>query len=180
MTKRCEVCGRNFQPRYTTEGEEVYCSHKCAAIGGRKISLIVTVIILIIAVIFQIVSYFTDGEIEAIIVYSTFYIMSSLLLIYAIIGYIAYYKVNKESLDPEDVETQDMTFKEINCESLIYKDECKNNICMICKLEIRIGDRVNQCPHCGCFFHKEHLGDWMRENDNCPVCSAVLVIEKIS
>ena len=178
MTKKCEVCGRNFHPNRDSEGrEDIYCSHKCAAIGGRKIFLAVAVIILVVAVIFQIVSFFTDMETEVVIVYSTFYIMSGLPLIYAIIGFIANSRMKKDSPYTNNEETHHLEFLEINNESFVYEDKCKSTICMICKLEIRIGDSVYKCPHCESYFHKKHLESWVEDNSNCPVCGTVLTIE---
>ncbi len=43
--------------------------------------------------------------------------------------------------------------------------------CAICKLEVREGQKIAQCPHCLATFHDEHYNDWLKDESICPVCS---------
>ncbi|NHJ85437.1 MAG: hypothetical protein FK734_08230 [Asgard group archaeon] len=50
--------------------------------------------------------------------------------------------------------------------------------CAICKLEIREGQKITQCPYCMAIFHEEHYLDWLKEDPICPVCSVELIDQK--
>jgi hypothetical protein len=47
--------------------------------------------------------------------------------------------------------------------------------CQICKLEIQDGELVKQCRYCFSLFHEEHLRDWLKEKNTCPVCQKELI-----
>jgi len=42
--------------------------------------------------------------------------------------------------------------------------------CMVCNLEISKADDVVFCPHCGNPAHKEHILEWLKTKDRCPIC----------
>jgi predicted RNA-binding Zn-ribbon protein involved in translation (DUF1610 family) len=42
--------------------------------------------------------------------------------------------------------------------------------CPVCKSDIRIGDPVVSCPHCGILAHRDHLLEYLHVNGNCPSC----------
>ena len=50
----------------------------------------------------------------------------------------------------------------------------KDDFCMVCKLSFKTKKDILQCPICESLFHKEHLLDWIRIHQNCPVCSQKL------
>jgi hypothetical protein len=57
----------------------------------------------------------------------------------------------------------------------VYKGELqKDDICMVCKLFLKKGDDILQCPVCERLYHKNHLLEWIRKHNNCPVCSQQL------
>lgn len=50
----------------------------------------------------------------------------------------------------------------------------KDDFCMVCKLSFKTKKDILQCPICESLFHKDHLLDWIRIHQNCPVCSQKL------
>lgn len=46
--------------------------------------------------------------------------------------------------------------------------------CMISKLTIKPEDDVVQCINCNSYFIKEYLIEWLKNNENCPVCQTIL------
>jgi hypothetical protein len=46
--------------------------------------------------------------------------------------------------------------------------------CMISKLEIKPEDNVVQCINCNYYFIKDYLIEWLKNNENCPVCQTIL------
>ncbi|MGC9779534.1 MAG: hypothetical protein HZR80_09865 [Candidatus Heimdallarchaeota archaeon] len=50
----------------------------------------------------------------------------------------------------------------------------KDDFCMVCKLSFKRKKEILQCPVCESLYHKDHLLDWIRSHQNCPVCSQKL------
>jgi predicted RNA-binding Zn-ribbon protein involved in translation (DUF1610 family) len=46
----------------------------------------------------------------------------------------------------------------------------KTETCTVCGGELKRGDDVVWCPHCGKLAHRRHLIDWIRSNKTCPAC----------
>jgi sporulation-control protein spo0M len=42
--------------------------------------------------------------------------------------------------------------------------------CMVCDLELKPGEDVVWCPHCGNPAHRAHLIEWIRSKHACPMC----------
>jgi hypothetical protein len=55
-----------------------------------------------------------------------------------------------------------------------YSGSLDRKTCSICKLELREGQAVLQCPHCSSLFHAEHLAEWLFINPECPICQSPL------
>ena len=58
-----------------------------------------------------------------------------------------------------------------------YTGEVQGKKCMICKLEIREGQKIMICEGCLSLFHKEHILEWLETNFDCPVCGRVIVMQ---
>ncbi len=43
-------------------------------------------------------------------------------------------------------------------------------LCEICKQIMQPDDLVEQCPHCGRYFHQKHIREWLKIKAKCPVC----------
>ncbi len=55
------------------------------------------------------------------------------------------------------------------------KTEQSNNItCVICYQNITDNNQILRCPSCDVAFHKNHLLQWVFENQKCPICKAKL------
>ena len=46
----------------------------------------------------------------------------------------------------------------------------KQTVCMICKLLIRSTQTVSRCPMCFSLFHADHIFEWLKVKEKCPVC----------
>ena len=64
---------------------------------------------------------------------------------------------------------------ELILEKMVFKGVVKGKTCAICKLDIRKRQKITQCPHCQSLFHFNHLKDWFKNNNDCPVCDEILV-----
>jgi Zn finger protein HypA/HybF involved in hydrogenase expression len=42
--------------------------------------------------------------------------------------------------------------------------------CMVCELDLRSGDQLAWCPHCGNPAHRNHLIEWVGVRRKCPMC----------
>ena len=51
----------------------------------------------------------------------------------------------------------------------------KDDKCGICKTSIKHGKEVYQCHNCETLFHKNHLIEWFKKKDTCPVCKTKLL-----
>lgn len=51
--------------------------------------------------------------------------------------------------------------------------------CAICKLEIREGQKIIQCPSCLAVFHEEHYNEWVKNESACPICGLEIHSESI-
>jgi len=60
----------------------------------------------------------------------------------------------------------------LNNEGSIFCDTCKNiNIrCKICNEFIEKEEMMGQLEPCGYIFHREHIADWIADQDYCPIC----------
>ncbi|MHA1212721.1 MAG: hypothetical protein ACTSSH_09695 [Candidatus Heimdallarchaeota archaeon] len=66
-------------------------------------------------------------------------------------------------------------YDENNCYFFnILKEGPKDASCMISKTELDDKEIVLQCPFCLSLYNKKYLLDWLEENNNCPVCKAML------
>ncbi|MFW9923296.1 MAG: RING finger domain-containing protein [Candidatus Thorarchaeota archaeon] len=54
--------------------------------------------------------------------------------------------------------------------------------CSICKLEIKQGEKIAQCPNCLAIFHNDHYEEWLKNGSTCPVCKIndQQIVENIS
>jgi len=175
ITKKCEICGKRIN-RVAAANEEplVYCSFKCSLVGRRKFYLIMSIICLLIAIITQIVNHFKEQLIEALIVFLMFYVIFVLLFILAISGFLIHKRgIVYLNSDVSGVEL--ILSKKIKIKPFEYSKNNKIDVCMICKLAIRISDYVYQCPECNSYFHQQHLDDWLEKKSTCPVCGCLLV-----
>ena len=50
-----------------------------------------------------------------------------------------------------------------NCEELPTK-------CIICQGLIKHGENVLECPTCNNVAHKEHMEQWLKIKEECPIC----------
>ncbi|MHA1155570.1 MAG: hypothetical protein ACTSQK_05630 [Candidatus Heimdallarchaeota archaeon] len=175
ITKKCNICGRS-----NVSDDQYYCSFKCSLIGRRKIYFICSIFFLLIAIILQIINHFTVQSIEGEISFVLCYLGFGFMLILAICGYLSHRRnVNHNSIDKEknrfSNNSDDRGFefdkrKKINIKPFEYIKKNKVDICMICKLTFVFSDFVYQCPQCNCYFHKEHIENWLKDNTSCPVC----------
>jgi predicted Zn-ribbon and HTH transcriptional regulator len=46
--------------------------------------------------------------------------------------------------------------------------------CIVCKRQIRKGERIVACPHCSKAAHYSHFVEWVKVQGNCPSCHARL------
>ena len=60
----------------------------------------------------------------------------------------------------------------------ILKDNSKKYTCSICKIEIKVGSEIFECPFCKSYFHKEHYIQWVSTKGKCPVCKKSLIEKK--
>lgn len=63
---------------------------------------------------------------------------------------------------------------ELKTSLIPYTGEKSGKVCMICKLEIRKGQKIMQCKECLSVFHKEHIEEWLETNKDCPVCNIII------
>ena len=57
------------------------------------------------------------------------------------------------------------------------KEIIKEEICMVCKLQLKNAKDVLQCPRCESLYHRNHLEKWIKSKKSCPVCSQKLYEE---
>jgi predicted RNA-binding Zn-ribbon protein involved in translation (DUF1610 family) len=46
--------------------------------------------------------------------------------------------------------------------------------CVVCGYDIRSGEDVLSCPHCGVRAHRSHFLEWARIKRSCPKCHEIL------
>lgn len=51
-----------------------------------------------------------------------------------------------------------------------FSGDFGKEVCMICKLELRLEQTKLQCPICLSLFHNDHLVSWLKKVQTCPVC----------
>lgn len=56
-----------------------------------------------------------------------------------------------------------------------FSGDFGKKVCMICKLELRLEQKILQCPICLSLFHHDHLVSWLKNNQTCPVCGQQVI-----
>jgi len=82
-------------------------------------------------------------------------------------------EVEEEKMEKDEQKQQPDGFQ-MQTKKIIAKTVKKiptEEICSICKLEIRDEQTALQCPNCKSIFHSKHLHGWLIKNDDCPVCN---------
>ncbi|MCK5185071.1 MAG: E3 ubiquitin protein ligase [Candidatus Heimdallarchaeota archaeon] len=51
--------------------------------------------------------------------------------------------------------------------------------CIVCKRQIRKGERIVSCPHCKAVAHYSHFVEWLKVQGECPSCHARLKVDDI-
>ena len=52
-------------------------------------------------------------------------------------------------------------------------NEDNNEKCSICLEDFNIGDTLNEL-NCNHFYHKECINNWIKSNNNCPMCRSLI------
>ena len=55
-------------------------------------------------------------------------------------------------------------------EPVVFQGDLENQVCSLCKKDVKEGHVVLICPRCASLFHHDHLLDWLKDNPLCPVC----------
>nr|MDO8135714.1 hypothetical protein [Candidatus Njordarchaeum guaymaensis] len=42
--------------------------------------------------------------------------------------------------------------------------------CIVCNLDIKGGQEISRCPHCGNLSHRVHILEWLHTRNYCPAC----------
>jgi hypothetical protein len=83
----------------------------------------------------------------------------------------AYNQRLQQALEIAEKKKEDLSALALNSvEKYLGKLE-KNDICMVCKLILNEKDDILQCPVCESLYHKDHLMEWIKVKNTCPVCS---------
>jgi predicted RNA-binding Zn-ribbon protein involved in translation (DUF1610 family) len=46
--------------------------------------------------------------------------------------------------------------------------------CTVCNLDVKRGQDIVQCPHCGNVSHRAHILEWLHVKNTCPACNVHL------
>ncbi|HUX99688.1 MAG TPA: zinc-ribbon domain-containing protein [Candidatus Deferrimicrobium sp.] len=60
-----------------------------------------------------------------------------------------------------------------SCQNKLYEQEVAKVQCIVCSLEIKSSEKVEnltKCPACGGIAHKDHFLDYIRMSNHCPEC----------
>ncbi|KAK2993176.1 hypothetical protein RJ640_030800 [Escallonia rubra] len=49
-----------------------------------------------------------------------------------------------------------------------------NDVCAICSDDIKYGERCRALPNCSHMYHQQCLDEWLKINEDCPLCRAYL------
>ncbi|MHA1984988.1 MAG: RING finger protein [Candidatus Hodarchaeales archaeon] len=57
-------------------------------------------------------------------------------------------------------------------------DSCEKEVrrCMICKLPLKTGQKLSECPKCKNSAHENHWKFWINLNQDCPLCKRAIPI----
>ncbi len=71
-----------------------------------------------------------------------------------------------------------VSFTQATADYSLESDEAMNVICSVCLQKITSHSDLIRCPSCDVAFHKNHLHQWIVNNNSCPACKASLRITK--
>ncbi len=56
-------------------------------------------------------------------------------------------------------------------------DSCEKEVirCMICKLPLKKGQKLSECPNCKNPAHEDHWNLWINQKHNCPLCKKAVL-----
>lgn len=65
-----------------------------------------------------------------------------------------------------------------------YKLPCPNceqepPICSVCQGPLSTADDILICPDCNHYSHQNHIADWLRIKNECPICRRKLIIQQM-
>ena len=60
----------------------------------------------------------------------------------------------------------------------ITKEEIQNDPeCCICIDSIKEKEIIHKCNHCGKIIHYNCMNEWIKTNNNCPICRTIVDVE---
>lgn len=51
-----------------------------------------------------------------------------------------------------------------------FEGKKTNDICSICKKQLKEEQIILCCKYCSALFHEEHIKEWLQKKDSCPIC----------
>ena len=179
---------------------KLYCSFRCFAKDNRKGSMAGAIILTIMTIALVILTFNTistlGGGLFIMYLFLSigFIIFDIIAFRWAISGFIYYkedqkkndaklkskptlQKVNDIKIDstkkPENVLCYHCgTINDIEDSDSYFCNSCgkKNTRCMICNNFIEHKEKISQLEPCGHIFHREHITEWVSDQDFCPIC----------
>ncbi|KAK2993177.1 hypothetical protein RJ640_030801 [Escallonia rubra] len=55
-----------------------------------------------------------------------------------------------------------------------------NDVCAICSDDIKYGERCRALPNCSHMYHQQCLAEWLKINEDCPLCRTYTVFKSAS
>ena len=161
MIKRCTNCGIKRTSVYWTFKNSAFCSYRCYAVHSAGLLLLLSSVFGFIFVASMIGMSFSP--VLDPLLYIPFIV--ALILgpipgyVTSLLGYI-YRRQDKKNppLKYEYTETDEIV-------------EDYSVICSLCKKGIDLNSKYSEIEPCGHQFHREHLAEWILNNDVCPGCN---------
>ena len=110
-------------------------------------------------------------------------VIPTILLIF--IGFLVYRVKTSKKKQPNQTESNNNQSDSLsyrigsssvfNIDLIAYSGELIQDNCSICKLQLREDQKLSHCPYCNSLFHEEHMEEWMKYNQDCPVCNQIII-----
>ncbi|MFW9925067.1 MAG: RING finger domain-containing protein [Candidatus Thorarchaeota archaeon] len=177
--RTCQFCGEPIVKKnilFRLRGQ-YFCSTKCARINNRILHIYSGMFVLISSIVVMVIVSFDTYYLALILLLPL--ILGLAILLLGIISIKDYREMIRNS--QEDDEETSIDDEEVINELVLkyflrlnnYVSAIGSSVCAICKIKLDTLEEYYQCPYCQSRFHADHLREWLKIKNECPVCKRI-------